>query len=377
MKTLHYLQKLTTLVVFGLILVGCSDDDEGTGNPTLEVPTEYISTNYSANVAAENTVVSELANLTSAANTAERNANDMVPTDASIFTYDNSLVLWNVTEPNYRSLVEGWIDELVKSANAPYVFVNPGLNGTPATGDEGGILGDRLFDENALELEQMIQKGQFGAALYNHAITVVNAIKTGAEGFTSSAAIDRLVEIHGTGPAFDVSNTTAAATYSRRRSNLTAETGFFFDIKQNLLTAKAAMEAGSDFNEERDAALDEYLLNWEKSNFATVIYYVNATITQLQNATNDKQLGDAMHAYAEGVAFAHGFKRLSTKVISDAEIDEILEAFLAPEGKIPASHRFLNEAALLNTLPPVIDKLQDIYGFTDAEVISFYVNNNP
>jgi hypothetical protein len=47
------------------------------------------------------------------------------------------------------------------------------------------------------------------------------------------------------------------------------------------------------------------------------------------------------------------------------------------EGQNPESHRFLNETDLFSNLDTVITDLQNIYGFTDAEVISFYVNNNP
>ncbi len=267
--------------------------------------------------------------------------------------------------------------EVVKSANSPDGFQNPG-SGTPASGQEGGLLGTRLLDENGLELKQMIEKGSFGAALYNHALTVING------DLSNSAAIDKLVEIHGTEPSFDPSKTKAAATYSRRRSNLTAQTGFFFDIRNQLLTAKAAIEGGSAFNAQRDEALQNYLTLWEESNFATVIYYCNATKVLLQQASvlpagpeKDKVLGDALHAYAEGVGFAHGFRGISQKRITDAQIDSILGLLLAPDGERPQSYRFLNEVSLLANLDTIIDQIQSIYGFSREEVASFFVNNNP
>ena len=216
----------------------------------------------------------------------------------------------------------------------------------------------------------MVQKGSFGAALYNHALTVING------DLSNSSAIDQLVEIHGTGPAFDPGATTAAATYSRRRSNQTTETGFFYDIRNSLIIAKAAIEAGSTFNDTRDAALAAYLDAWERSNFATVIFYCNATKVALQGAGGDEAaLGDAMHAYAEGVGFAHGFKGLSNKTITDDQIDDILDLLLAPENGTGESFKFLNDATLLNNLDQIIEDIQTIYGFTDEEVASFYVND--
>ena len=358
------------LLLLTLIVASCNDDDDL--RPTLEIPTSYISASFDANVTAENAVVDELSAVTSALNAAEANAQS---TTVAPISYPSTLS--SVTLPSYRTLIEGWLVELVNSANSPTGFQNPG-SGSPAMGEEGGLLGSRLLDENGLELEQMIQKGSFGAALYNHALTVING------DLSNSSAIDKLVEIHGADIAFDPANTTAAATYSRRRSNLSDETGFFYDIRTNLITAKAAIEGGSDFDEERDQALADYLLNWEKSNFATVIYYCNATKDQLQAASalpegqeQANALGNALHAYAEGVAFAHGFRGISQKQITDAQIDSILELLLAPAGQTPESYRFLNEVTLLANLDEIIDDIQAIYGFSDTEVTSFFVNNNP
>lgn len=357
------------IAALALVFVGCKEDEE----PMLVIPSTYTSDNFDANVTAENTVVDELSSVTSAANDAESNAQSST---VAPITYPSTLS--SVTLASYRTQVEGFLVCLVNAANSPTGFQNPGVGNSPANGEEGGLLGTRLLDENGLELEQMIQKGSFGAALYNHALTVING------DLSNSSAIDKLVEIHGTEVTFDPASTTAAATYSRRRSNLEAQTGFFFDIKNNLITAKAAIEGGDDFIEERDAALASYLLNWEKSNFATVIYYANSAKTQIQAASSladgpskDEAFGNAMHAYAEGVAFAAGFRGLSNKMITDAQIDSILSDLLAPAGQVPTSHRFLNEASLLSNLDNVISTVQGVYSFSDAEVSSFYVNNNP
>ncbi len=361
---LKKLTKTTLFLSLGIAMISCTNEDS-TIIPELQVPTTYNSASYDSNVTAEDTVIGELLSMTAELNTAEANA--QTTTVASI-SFPQTLA--TITQPDYRVLVDGWLTELVNSANSTTGFQNPGLNGSPMQGEQGGLLGTRLLDENGLELEQMIEKGLFGAALYNHAIDV---IQNGD--LTNPATIDRLVEVHGTDASFDPATTTAAAKYSKRRSNLTDETGLFFDIKRNLLTAKAAIEGGADYNTLRDQALADYLLNWEKSNFATVIFYCYSTKVQLQNAQTDEDRGNAMHAYAEGVAFAHGFKRASQKLITDAQIDQILVDLLAPEGQTPESFRFLNEATLINNLDRIVADIQMIYGFTDEEVQSFYVNN--
>ena len=355
------------LAIAALAFTACDDDDDDDDDPTptLIIPAEYISNNFDANVVAESTIIEELSAMTDAASEAEDNAQMSM-----VDPIDYPTTLDSVTTDSYSDLVEDWLVELVKSANSPNGFQNPGA-GTPAADQEGGLLGTRLIDENGLELKQMVQKGSFGAALYNHALDVIEG------GNLTAADIDKLVEIHGAEKSFDVSETTAAATYSVRRSNLVAQTGLFYDIRDNLITAKAAIEAGSTFNSLRDQALADYLLNWEKSNYATVIYYCKATITKIQEADNEEDLGDAIHAYAEGVGFTHGFRGISNKVITDAEIDEILSLLKAPAGQTPESYRFLNEPALLSNLQSVIDNIQSIYGFTDEEVTSYFVNNKP
>lgn len=358
---------LLSLTLFSLLLVSCEEEST---SPVLEVPANYVSDNYDVNVAAEDAVIGELSDMTAAANAAEANAQT-----SSVAAIPYPATLSAVTLPAYRNLTEDWLVELVKSANSSTGFQNPG-DSAPASGEEGGLLGTRLLDENGLELEQMVQKGAFGAALYNHALTVING------DLSNSAAIDQLVEILGTKPDFDPSATTAAAKYAKRRSDVANESGFFYDIRNSLITAKAAIEAGPGFEEERDAAIEAYLAAWEASNFATVIYYCNATKVKLQAATaladgpdKDAALGNAMHAYAEGVAFAHGFKGLGQKQITDAQIDSILELLLAPEGETPESYRLLNEVTLLANLDQIIDDVQAIYGFTEAEVNGFLANN--
>lgn len=363
MKQVRLIQTLVLLFVISVFFQSCDDDDNAT--PQLEVPTTYTSANFDANVTAERTVRTELASLTTRMNEEESKA----ASGDVIFEIIYPSNLSAVTLASYKTKIDVWLEQLVLAA-VDRNFVNPGLNGTPTAGDDGGILGTRLLDENGLELEQMVEKGSFGAASYNHALTLINGEKT-------DATTDKLIEIFGTDQTFDVTTTTQAATYARRRSNLTAQTGLFFDMRDNLLTAQAAIAAGDAFNTQRDQALADFKLNWEKSNFATVIFYCNAAKDQLTAATTDEERGNAMHAYAEGVAFAAGWRGLSDKQITDDQIDDILELLLAPYDGTPESHKFLNDATLLNNFDQIITIIQGVYDFTDEEVTGFFVNNNP
>jgi hypothetical protein len=186
------------LLVVGALFTSCSNDDGISVTPTLDIPDEYISMDFDTNVVAESTVINQLTALTSALNDAEANAQT-----ATIAPIDYPTSLSAVTLPNYRTLVSDWLIELVKSANSADGFQNPGFGNMPAMNQEGGLLGTRLLDEHGLELEQMVEKGTFGAALYNHALTIING------DLTDPGVIDKLVEIHGTDIAFNPSETTA------------------------------------------------------------------------------------------------------------------------------------------------------------------------
>jgi len=358
---------IPVFITFVLLTTACEQE---VTPPELELPTTYLSADYDNNVALEHALLAELAELTSSLNAAEANA----PTgQLTSITYPATLA--EVTAPGYRARVEEWLLELAKAANAPTAFQQPGAAG-PASDAEGGLLGNRLLDEYGLELEQLIEKGLFGAALYHHAVTIIQ------EEPENSASVDRLLAIFGANPAFDPALTAAAATYAKRRSDNETETGFFYTIRQHLLMAKAAIEAGREFDQQRDAALAHFLLDWEKSNFATVIFYCHSAGSQLRTATampdgpaRDIALGDAMHAYAEAVAFASGFINLANKQITDAQIETILTLLLAAPGQPAESYRFLSEVTLLANLDAVIDEIQAIYGFTTAEVNGFFLNN--
>ena len=340
-----------SLAILSALFFACEQEDT---RPELQVPDSYSSANFESNTTAEAEVLDQLDALAD-----ELNAMEASNTSTEL-TYPDALE--SVTLDSYAAKISVWLDEVEKAAGNNFDLEN-------APSGEGGILGTRLLDEHGLELEQMIEKGSFGAALYNHALNVLSEPAT-------EASIDQLVRIYGADPSFSPDDTRFAATYAKRRSDNTAETGLFYNIENSLITAKAAVAAGPNYEFEFQNAIGTFLLNWEASNFATVIFYANATKDLIQNAGDDPvALGNAMHAYSEAVGFTEGWKGLSTKRISDQQIDQILELLLAEEGQTPESYRFLKEPALLDNMDQIIDIIQGVYGFTEEDVAGFYVNN--
>ena len=281
--------------------------------------------------------------------------------------------LKSLTTDYYDGRLDGpgnWFDELGKASGTTYT---PGI-----PSGQGGTFGGYLFDENGLEFEQIVEKGLFGAAMYHHAVTLM-------QGDITSENADQILAIFGAHPDFPNTPTAAnaanpdkyLANYAARRDKNDGK-GLYSQIKTNFLTLQAALKAGADYNTERDEALSALRLNWEKVNFATVINYCHSVISKM-SATNptDSDKAASLHAYGECVGFVHGWRTIPQgyKTITDAEIDEILTLLNAPVDATPTSYKFISDP--LNELPKltqVIQKLKTRYQFSDQEIEDFKKN---
>ncbi|WP_291728581.1 DUF4856 domain-containing protein [Bernardetia sp.] len=350
-------------------LFSCKEDDGDKTFPELEVPTTYTSTSYESNASAELAVRSNLSALSS---TMQAGRSGATVTETSLTTAfeAGSPSLKDITTSYYTERMPNWFTELAKASGGTF-------DPAEAPAGDGGVYGSYLFDENGLELEQVIEKGLFGAALYNHALTIIKSDNL------TATDIDKLVAIFGAHPSFPNSDNAEqnkdvfAAKYAARRDKNDGN-GLYTAIKNNLITAKAAIEAGADYNQDRDKALSDFRYNWEKSNMATIINYLLSASAKLSKTdATDADKSSALHAYSESVGFLHGWKGISAsdKAITDAEIDQILELLNAPADETATSYTFVTDG--FNQLPQLqtaIEKLQQIYKFTDQEMADFAYN---
>lgn len=274
----------------------------------------------------------------------------------------------------YAEQVDRWLGELAAASGNSYVF------DAPETGGQGGTSRDYgyLFDEHGLELEQLVDKGLYGGALYHQVSLLLDQPLT-------PAVPDRILGVLGMSPLFPSSNN---ATKHRRpdrqlgaylaRRDKNEGNGFYARVKKALTTLQAGAKAGSGYGAEQQAAATEIRRAIEEANAASVIHYCYQVTTQLgvQNLT-EQQRGAAMHAYAEGVGFAHGWKGLPSgaRRITDAQIDEVLALFGAPVNGPTTSYRFITQTAEeLPKLQQITAKLKAIYGFSDAQMLEFQKN---
>jgi hypothetical protein len=348
--------------------------DKTTEIPPLSIPTTYESANYSTTAATQIGIGKRIVSITNEAKKG-RTSGKTVSAD--------SLNYWFTTaSPTLKSLntgyfagrfegATGWFAEIAKASGGTY---------TPSatiTGN-GGFYGGYLFDENGLEIEQLIEKGQFGSVLYNQATTLLS-------GNITAETVDQVIALFGANPTFPNTPTASKtaqpdlymANYAARRDKNDGK-GYYSQMKEAFLKLQAAVKAGSDYTKERDEAVAAIKLTWEKVNAATIINYCHAVISTLSaTAPTDAQKASALHAYGECVGFAHGWKTItaSQKKITDTQIDEVLDLLNAPATGTPTSYKFVTDA--VNQLPrltQIITKLKGIYGFTDAEIEDFKSN---
>ncbi|MDO8971422.1 MAG: DUF4856 domain-containing protein [Saprospiraceae bacterium] len=365
----NFLKNSLTVCILALFFVACNDKDKA----PLEIPSAYDGSAFSSNVATQDAVRGQLEALV---NEAKKGRVTGVILDyttlTQLFNAGNPSVK-NITTSYYAGRLDGagnWLDEMAKSSGTVY---SPGI----PTG-QGGVLGSYLFDENGLEIEQLLEKGLFGAAFYNHAVSLM-------QGTMTPATADQLLRIYGAHPDFPNTPTAAKATnpdkfmanYAARRDNNDGN-GLYFQVKNAFIKLQAALKAGDDYNQERDEALETLRLTWEKINAATVINYCHSVIS-IMSTTNptDVQIGNALHAYGECVGFLHGWRTIPQdyKILSDTEIDEILVLLNAPYNGTPTSYKFATDPA--NELPKlttIIGKLKAKYSFSDQQVEDFKNN---
>jgi len=364
------------ILLLGVVLVGLSSCGKDDTKPALSIPNAYDGSTFAANTAPQTALINQLIALTDEAKKGRTAANTVSRQSLqTLFNAGNPALAAEITT-YYKGRLEGdggWFDELAKASGTTWTPQAP--NGS----SQGGVYGGYLFDEYGVEMEQLLEKGQFNATLYNHALRLMS-------GPVTAQTVDQLVAIFGAKPAFanSGSNNVAAenrdlamANYGARRDKNDGK-GMYAQIKTAFITLQAAVKAGNQYEEERDKALADIRLLWEKINAATVINYCHTPISRL-SATNptESEIGAALHAIGEGIGFIHGFKNIDPQYrkITDAEIDQALALLNAPASGNATVYKFATDpASELPKLQQLIAQLQGIYGFSNQEIEDFKTN---
>ncbi len=375
--------KLTTLtwatlaLAFSFTFTSCEKDEEAIplpDVPTLTIPGIYELAGYTNNTTTEYNIRSQMSALSTYMKTAE-----VLGVEITLEELNNKFSI--VGNPSLADITDDYYKNLIESSLFPELASSSGnafdpMNGATAT--EGGVYGARLFNRRAKETLQEIEKGLFEAAFYNYFITLT-------QGTIDVAAVDRMVAIYGAHPNFPNTNTAAntstpdqfIALYAARRDKNDGS-GLYTRIRDQFIRLRAAVAAGSAFNEDRDAAIANLKVLIEKAIMATAANYgITARIKLSSTSPAADVISGGLHDLGEAVGFIHGFKSVPQqhRIITDAQIDELLELLLAPAGTEGEQYRFVTEPFV--TLPNIetyLDKIQNIYGFSDPEMADFEFN---
>lgn len=367
----NYMRKTAYYFIIACLLGSCGKESN---KAPLNIPSDYLSADYSSNTVAETGIRIQMSSLTSYMKKGENIANKLTLDSLNYYYSSNGTPsIASITQAYYKNLITGsWFSVMEACSQNSY---NPN-NGATAT--NGGVFGARLLDKRSKETLQEIEKGLFEAALYNHFINLT-------AGNIDVATVDKMLCIYGCNPNFPNTNTASNTTtpdafialYAARRDNNDG-TGLYFQIKKQFLQLQAAVNAGSAYNSERDAAIIALKALIEKAIMATVIHYGYAGTTKLSTSNPpETTISGGLHDFGEAVGFVHGFKSIPQehRIITDAEIDQVLGFLLAPAGQDAAMYRFVTDG--VNTLPGISSYqmlLKDIYDFSEADMEGFKQN---
>lgn len=345
-----------------LIFTSCEKDDEVV--VPLTIPTSYDATTFTANTTAEYEL---RANFTALINEVKKGrvANTTVSATKlnELFNAGTNSVS-KYAPITVKNQIATLFTELEKaSKGAAYQF-----GGLPSANGDGGVNGGYLFDETGLELEQIVEKAYFNSVFYNKVVELAAS--------PSSVNLDKILALYGANPTFPNTPTASKtpqpdiwmANYGARRTK--ASGGLYTQVRDAFIKAQAAIKAGDKYNTDRDAAIAEILIKWEQINAATVINYLYDTETKLAGTNpTDATKGSAMHAYGECAGFLSGFKGITKKKITDAQIDDALAKM-----NYTAPYKIVGSPTEIAKLVQVRADLKAIYGFTDTQMEEFKNN---
>lgn len=376
MKLFKHSIPLLLAVVF---LSACKNEKE-TVNPTptdpgLQIPDTYSSANYDSNVVLEKSLQTQLRNL----NTYMKKgavATNTLATDSLNWYFASA------GSPTVKSATAGYYQNKIEGANGYFAVMAASSgrtwNYTTAPNANGGVIHNRLVDRYGAETLEILDKGLYGALIYNRIADLLLQP-------LNDSLIDRMVAVYGASPAFPNTNNAAStptpdaylANYAARRDKNDGN-GIYTQIKKAFLKLQAAVRGGSKYDTEKNQAIADLKLNLEKAIMATAANYCHSATTKLSATTQDSvSIAAALHDLGEAVGFIHGLKAVypSQRRITDVEIDQMLNNLQFPPDGTPTTYLFVTQGpTYLPKLQDVLNAIQSVYGFSATEMNDFKQN---
>jgi hypothetical protein len=220
-----------------------------------------------------------------------------------------------------------------------------------------------LFNENGLELAQIIEKGLASACFYYQStivylgetqMNVDNRAVTADRGTNMEHHWDEAFGYFGAPTDFpsNINNLEIWAKYSNKVNSIL---GCNSKIMNAFLKGRAAISA-EDYDA-RDAARETIKVEWEVILAAVAISYLN----DAKDNPTDPAL--CYHYLTEGYAFIMGLKYGASKTIADADIDNILITLAGSPDPLQASLYNITDQDIdsaINALANTFTSLEDV-----------------
>lgn len=371
------MKKLFPILAIAAITVvsSCTKDEDNNNDSNnnqtgLQVPAAYDSSNYSVNIAS---IAAATTNFNAIVTEVRKGRTSGAVSAATMLSAYNAGTpsLQSITTSYFNNVLTGPQNWFMRAETASGGVYNPDSTGS------AGAFGGYMFDTAGFEPEQIIEKGMFGATMVNEAYRLLS-------GNPTLAQIDQALHIIGATPHFRSSSNAAKhgaaadryfSVYVARRDKNDGN-GFYSQMRFNFIKLQAAVKGGAQYNRERDEAIAAIKDILERANAATIINYCHTSIALLSQTTvTDAQRATALHAIGECHGFAWGWKTITGKRITDAQLDEIMELLNAPVSGGGRPVLFLTDRVnQLVKLQQIITKVQAIYSFTNAQVEDFRSN---
>lgn len=358
------MKQVFLFALLSIVLIGC---DLFAPIP-LTVPDTYDATAFQANASTELIIVDQLAALSSSLASGQDPAVSFTIDELGQLFLQGSPSLSSQTNEAFTSRVDNWLVEIAAASGKSFDLQN-------APQGNGGVQEGYLFDENGVELSQIVEKGLYGAVLY------YQAMKTSFDPI-ESATSDKLLALFGAHPDFPNSYNKSIhpnadrfmAGYAAGRDQDNA-LGYYSILKNAFITLQAASANTFDYAFELDQSLQTIRYTWEVVNAASTIHSLSLAADLLEDsAPSDQAVTEASHRIAEAAGFMYGYWKLPIgyRSLQDDQIESILEKLLIPVDGTSSIYEFAqNPAGTRARLEDVIEELQLFYGFTDAEVLAF------
>ena len=352
---LRSLNRFTVLALSAtLFTVACSDDD--TPAPSLEVPTTYNFENV--DYSGQQQRIEMLNQLIGKVRTAN-DGQTKVTASELLDIYENRINLLGTdkklsdkTAPTAKPAIEALFNQV------------EALSGNP-----DNVVGGYLVTPEGIEPAQMIAKGLMGSVLYWQAtagylgeakMNVDNTEVVAGQGTKMQHHWDEAFGYFGVPRDFPENKGTAEGATGENKawfwgsySNQRAEV---VDVRKDIMDAFIAGRAAIGRNDlaARDQAIATIREKWDLLVAANAVHYINAAL-----ANKTTNAGKYYHNWSEGLAFAQALQYNPAAKITPQQFEQLIALFGSNPKAATADN--LQEANLL---------LQQVYGFTDAQMLT-------